>query len=77
MVCILYLFLFVIQDKYEPYLVLRLVYTLQYNSLCSQWCRKDNDLPQFCEWFEGYGMNKVTHVMELWAAGYVDNSVVC
>ncbi|XP_065884775.1 xylosyl- and glucuronyltransferase LARGE2s-like isoform X3 [Dysidea avara] len=42
------------RDKYEPYLVLR----------------KDIDLPQFCEWFEGYGMNKVTHVMELWAAGY-------
>ena len=21
-------------------------------------------------------MNKVTHVMELWAAGYVDNSVI-
>ena len=32
--------------------------------------RRTDGLPQFNEWFEDYGMNKVTHVMELWAAGY-------
>lgn len=32
--------------------------------------RKVDGLPQFNEWFEDYGMNKVTHVMELRAAGY-------
>ena len=32
--------------------------------------RRTDGLPQFNEWFEDYGMNKVTHVMELRAAGY-------
>lgn len=31
---------------------------------------RKNSLPQFNEAFEGYGMNKVTHVMELFASGF-------
>uniref|UniRef100_A0A2R5LLI6 Putative transferase transferring glycosyl groups n=2 Tax=Ornithodoros turicata TaxID=34597 RepID=A0A2R5LLI6_9ACAR len=41
-------------DKYEPYVVLK--NTVQ--------------LPMFDERFSGYGMNKITHVTELFAAGY-------
>ena len=32
--------------------------------------RKADGVPRFNEWFEDYGMNKVTHIMELRAAGY-------
>lgn len=42
-------------DKYEPYVVLK-------NTV---------HLPPFDERFSGYGMNKITHVTELFAAGYV------
>ncbi|KAI8494752.1 hypothetical protein Bbelb_273570 [Branchiostoma belcheri] len=42
------------QDKFEPYLVLRM----------------SSSLPLYDERFSGYGMNKVTHTMELLAAGY-------
>ncbi|XP_035694904.1 LARGE xylosyl- and glucuronyltransferase 2-like isoform X2 [Branchiostoma floridae] len=42
------------QDKFEPYLVLRM----------------SPSLPLYDERFSGYGMNKVTHTMELLAAGY-------
>ncbi|XP_077996785.1 xylosyl- and glucuronyltransferase LARGE2-like [Glandiceps talaboti] len=42
------------QDKYEPYIVLK----------------KRERMPYYDERFTGYGMNKVTHVMELLAAGY-------
>ncbi|KAH8021022.1 hypothetical protein HPB51_011801 [Rhipicephalus microplus] len=42
-------------DKYEPYLVLK----------------NTAQLPPYDERFTGYGMNKITHVTELFAAGYV------
>ncbi|CAH1791489.1 unnamed protein product [Owenia fusiformis] len=42
------------QIKYEPYVVLR----------------KHNQLPLYDERFVGYGMNKVSYLMELKAAGY-------
>ncbi|XP_022084720.1 LARGE xylosyl- and glucuronyltransferase 2-like [Acanthaster planci] len=42
------------QDKYEPYLILRNAETL----------------PTFDERFMGYGMNKATYAMELYASGY-------
>lgn len=42
-------------DKYEPYLVLK----------------NTGQLPLYDERFTGYGMNKITHVTELFAAGYV------
>ena len=38
--------------------------------------RRTGGLPWFNEWFEDYGMNKVTHTMELWAARYADLSIV-
>ncbi|RWS16148.1 Gyltl1B protein-like protein, partial [Dinothrombium tinctorium] len=41
-------------DKYEPYLILE----------------NKQQLPLFDEQFTGYGMNKVTHTTELFAAGY-------
>lgn len=42
------------QDKYEPYLILRLT----------------PELPLYDERFKGYGMNKISHVMELSLLGY-------
>lgn len=42
------------QDKYEPYLILRLT----------------PKLPLYDERFKGYGMNKISHVMELSLLGY-------
>ncbi|XP_053200951.1 uncharacterized protein LOC128386023 [Panonychus citri] len=42
-------------DKYEPYLILE----------------KAKDLPLFDERFSGYGMNKVTHITELFASNYI------
>ncbi|XP_055927161.1 xylosyl- and glucuronyltransferase LARGE2s-like [Argiope bruennichi] len=41
-------------DKYEPYVILR----------------KTNSVPYYDERFSGYGMNKVTHVTELFAANF-------
>ncbi|CAH1799982.1 unnamed protein product [Owenia fusiformis] len=42
------------QDKYEPYVVIR----------------KHDNMPLFDERFGSYGMNKVSYIMELKAAGY-------
>ncbi len=42
------------QDKYEPYVVVQNI----------------PELPLYDEAFQDYGMNKITHIMELYAAGY-------
>ncbi|XP_054708905.1 xylosyl- and glucuronyltransferase LARGE2s-like [Uloborus diversus] len=41
-------------DKYEPYIILQ----------------KTNSMPLYDERFSGYGMNKVTHITELFASNY-------